>query len=275
LSFEKFNIDLELLGKIRKKYLERIQNDLSSILDLQSLYAPITKEEEKRGLGKKVLLGKSDSEKQKERYIMISALVKNLPFDHIIGFLSPIKMSSGMYLEEYTYTTLVPFPCDTILFYVEEKGGLTGGTKGFFAFPQQLNLPILNKDELIQSNSDSSLGFTLSQTVQSLRMQLTLSKDIKQLVKSRSNSFVSTFLNQSINLPPLIKKLDAIHEAKKFGIKISNKYGVTTILIPNGSSTLIQIGDFGLNPIKAIDVLNELTLTLKLVFDTFKNNPSG
>lgn len=269
MSIEKFQVDPESLGKIRKKYLEKLSKELQSIVEFQSLYAPIVQQEDKKSLGSKVLFGKSEAEKIKERYIMVSALVNNMAFDHLIGFLSPIKMSSGMYLEEYTYTTLLPYPCDTLLFYVEEKAGMLGSKKGFFALPQSAELPPLTKDQLIQSNSDSSLGFKVSQTIQSLRLQLTLSKDLKQIIKSRSNSYVSEYLNLSKRLPDLIKKLDAIHEAHKMGVKIANKYGVTTILIPNGPNTLVQIGDFGLKPVRAVDVINELAITLKMAHENY------
>ena len=278
---DKLKIDIDSIGKIRKKFLNTVDKEVGNYLDYKSFFVPMVQEEDKSGLGKRFLSGKSDAEQQKSRYIMFTANVSKAPFDNLICFLSPIKMSGGfskIYLEEYTYSTVVPFPCDSIVFYVEKRGSFKG-QKGFFVFPSKPDYPIMTREMLMDSDTESSLGFTLGQALQTLRMQLQMSKDVKALMKQRAQSYVSDYLNTSESLPNLIKKLNAIYEAKKIGMKISNDVGVTTILIPNGGNTIIQIGDFKLNPKQAFEVLSELTINLKSAYEAHQQatspNPSS
>ena len=59
-----------------------------------------------------------------------------------------------------------------------------------------------------------------------------------------------------------IKKFAALSEAQKGKIKVADELGVTTILLPVGNNTLAQVGDFNLNPARAIKVLNYLAVGL-------------
>jgi hypothetical protein len=208
-------------------------------------------------------VGKSKIEKLKERYLLFNALVNEHSFKNLIGFLSPIPLGTGFIVfEEYTYTTLLPYPCDSTIIYIEKKG-LFKGQKGFFAIQRAIDQIEIDEESLLQSSGEDSLAFKLSQILQALRNDRETRNYVEQAIKSeRQQSALRNHLNNMSQLHKEIKGFTALSEAKKKNVKVSDALGITIILLPMKSRTLVQVGDFKLNPTRAMKVLNLLAVGL-------------
>lgn len=260
---DQFQTNDKILGKLRAKYMKRVEKDIGSFLDYKSAYFPIVEETEKRS-GLSRLTGKTQAHKLKERSILFSARVANQNFESLVGGISPISLGRGVIVfEEYTYTTLLPYPSEKNLVYIEKKG-VFRGKKGFYTTPHSIQDQVKITDDLLfQSSGEESLAFKLAKFLQMVRNDKNMRDLIDQVIKAGTGqNHTSNYLNDFKPLHKEIKKFAALSEAQKGKIKVADELGVTTILLPVGNNTLAQVGDFNLNPARAIKVLNYLAVGL-------------
>ncbi len=257
--FKHFLVDKNRLGPIRTKFMERIDKDFRLYLNYKSLdYPEIEEWERRRGFSR--ILGQTQSEAMTSRTLKFHAEIKGQSFRNLIGGISPVYVGKIL-REEYTYTTLFPYPCDSPIVFLERKGLLLW-ERGFFAVPSLTGLEYseeITESDLLYHDSDGPSPF---EWAEHLRLLRTFSA-IQSAVRLKQQSFVSNYLNEMWKKGklPQVTGLKAKSEVAVhlFGPKVRPKsYGVTVILLPIGDNTFAQVGDLSLWPSLAIDVLNSL-----------------
>ena len=125
--------------------------------------------------------------------------------------------------------------------------------------PTNLDLDIISTDNLFNSNDNCSAAFKLAENLQQTRFRLSISGDISEIMDKGETSKVSEFLNQDRNILKKFKKLASLTNLNSQDMRIDEDFGITIILIPNGGSTIVQIGDFAINLKLGMETLELLT----------------
>ena len=255
-------IDKNDLGKQRYNFLKKVEKDFKNNFQLQSLYAPSFPDDQRRK-GMKKLLGKTKEERSADLYLMFSASVENNSFTKVIGFLSPVPTKAYAIFQEYNYLILVPHKIDSTIVFLEKRG--FSSKKGFFTINYNVESKTISETDLFKQASASSLGFSISEYLQRLRFELSLEKETDKIIKEKEMSNICEKLNNTKDLSNKIKNLVASSEARMGNVYLKNPIGVTSILYPSGDNTLVQIGDFRLNPKTAFEILNQICTTLSSI----------
>nr|MDO8079189.1 hypothetical protein [Candidatus Freyarchaeota archaeon] len=259
--YQQFGVTGKDLGKVRANFVDKIEKAFRDVFTYRSAFIPIVAEQERAPSVLKFLV-KTDIEQTKERYLLFSAEAKGMYFKNLVAYLSPIYASGwtgSVYFEEYSYLSILPYPCDDLIGFIETRG--FGGRKGFFSVPSQVPKIEVKEEDLFHSATQDSVAFQLAETLQKMRLAPDLRDTLRKTRKSEK-SYVCQYLNKVKGLSGKIKKLTAMSEVRRQKGNViysfRDRVGLTTILLPVKDKTIVQIGDFDLNPKRDIEILNQV-----------------
>ncbi|MFB0561094.1 MAG: hypothetical protein ACETWM_07755 [Candidatus Lokiarchaeia archaeon] len=263
---EQFGVSTKELGQLRTKFVSKTEKAFKNVLNYRSAYIPIVQEEERAPSVLKYLV-KTDAQQKKERYLLFSAEVNGMYFKNLVAYLSPIYASSwrgDVYFEEYSYLSLLPYPCDDLIGFIEYRAGLAS-KKEFYSIPSQVPKIEVKEEDLFQSSSQDSIAFQLAETLQNMRLSPDLRDDLRK-TRKKERSYVCEYLNKFKGLNKKVKKITAMSEVRKQKGNViysfKDRVGLTTILLPVKDKTIVQVGDFDLNPKRDIETLNTIAEAL-------------
>ncbi len=266
---KQFDLNKKLIGRSRWDWAEKNHKELGKMLEYQACLVPTLPEDKEER--KKFIADRDDEiipfeeEKKRASFFFSAKPIPSKETSHLtnlFGYACPIKIGSGRgmrkwYVSEYTYTTIIPSKIEEIILFAVKRGFRTPSREFYpYPFPEEIGQVSITEDDLFR---DAEVGFSFTDALHALRLTLSMRKSTWGKIKGQKSP-ISTALNKHKKLKGEVSRFQALSNAPSIGGVglVTEDLGISTIVIPSGEQTIVQVGSFKKDPKRAIKALNYL-----------------